>query len=72
MNNKFQELNDEQLDQVNGGLLGLDQTLGTVTGLVSGLGLDPNVALGLGVNAQVTTPLGGVNLGTALGTEVGL
>ncbi|HTI13634.1 MAG TPA: ComC/BlpC family leader-containing pheromone/bacteriocin [Dictyobacter sp.] len=69
----FEELTDEQLDQVTGGagLLGLggtvSDTVSTATGLVGGAtellgGVVSNAAVGV----QVSTPVAGVDAGVKL------
>lgn len=78
MSNKFQELNDEQLDTVTGGqglpLVGglVNQVTTTATGVVGGVlnqvtGIVPQVSVGGSVSA--VTPVAGANID--LGSIIG-
>lgn len=64
----FQELTDEQLDQVNGGLL--DSVLSPVTGLLGGIDPQANVSTGLVTN--IVTPIASVGLGLGVDTNIGI
>ena len=68
-NHSFQELTDDQLDQVTGGMDTSTQTQTTVPGL--NLPQLP-LGLGLGLGLDLQTPVGGVKLGLGANTKLGL